>query len=212
MIERWKVKTSSNPLTVDLYTQEELRRERALERERLRNIDNMKMSIVSNMIGKDTDDVVTPRKLKSLDSQVKLSLALRTMKLDEQVIGQETIILNEQLNQQLITIIDRFPPLEMVNQNRFPNTESMSTLRNSLKTSIAQANKLKTTTSASLMSPLKRSGSNVFTVDTNHTQSSYDPYVSPTKQAQTIEEDISMQFKQIATTPLLSLPMSGRKP
>jgi hypothetical protein len=191
MVERWREKTTSNPLAVDLYAQEELRRQRAKERERLRKIDQQKLTLVTSMTGKDLDDVVTPERMKSLDPGTKLALSFRSMYLDEKVIQRERSVLCEQLQEQLVTIIDRFPPLDHVNQSRFPGSQPMSELRGSLTNSIKAEREFN-----SKKSPvLEQSASNILAQQSSSIDMSALEYVSPTKQVQTIEDDISLQFK-----------------
>lgn len=191
MVERWREKTVNNPLAVDLYTQEELRKMRAAERERSRKIDNRKLSLVTSMTGKDLEDVVTPERVKSLDPGIKLALSFRSMYLDEKVIKRESSVLNEQLQEQLVNIIDRFPSLDHVSQSRFPGSQSMNELRSVLTNSIKaekQFNQKKNPV-------LELTASNILAQQSSSIDMSALEYISPTKQAQTLQDDISMQFK-----------------
>lgn len=177
MVDRWKQKTITNPLSVDLYAQEELRKQRAAERERLKKIDDNKISLVASMTGKDDADVVTPRHTMPLDRQTKLNLAIRSLTLDETVIKREKSVLNDQLHEQLLTIINRFPPLETVNHSLFPQSESISSMRESLKSSLHKS----------------KQEASVWTAGSSHRAQR--SYISPAKQAQMLQDDVSLQFR-----------------
>jgi hypothetical protein len=128
---RWVQKLTNSPYNVDQMQREEHRRISLEEREIQREDNIWRSKFVSNMTGKATEGILNRDRMRALNNEQRLAVALRQTINDDKLINAEKVILDHMLLEEIDAIKRRLPNMPVPNdlfQNEFEEDSKLHEL------------------------------------------------------------------------------------